>query len=366
MKRIAVLILILSLLLCGCGPKQDPANTTEDTKPSANTDPTQESTQPTTQEVTQPTEPPVLYRHPLTGMPLDKPWSGQVTAVMINNLKAAMPQHGISQADIFYEVEVEGDITRNLALFTNLPSVGVIGPIRSARTAFNSLAVSYDAPLVHCGGSPGLALDGRYGASSDTIANWEHIDQAYNGKYFYRDKDRINSGVSYEHTLFTKGESLQQAMDAKGYNTPTDKSFGLQFSDSVTLNGEKAEEVVVKFKAGKTTKLVYSTNTQNYKLVQHGQDHIDGNNGNVVTFKNVIAIYTNQWYHSDGMHKLYDTIGSGEGYAAINGQIVPIKWSRESLRSPYTYTLKDGSPLILEAGTTYIAVVGIKHPISYK
>ena len=370
MKRIAVLFLILSLLLGGCGPKQDPANTTGGTNPSVNTDPTQESTQtPTqapTQEVTQPTEPPVLYRHPLTGMPLEEPWSGQVTAVMINNLKAAMPQHGISQADIFYEVEVEGDITRNLALFTDLTSVGVIGPIRSARTAFNSLAVSYDAPLIHCGGSPGLALAGRYGASADTIDNWEHIDQTYNGKYFFRDQDRLNSGVSYEHTLFTKGESLQKALEDKGYYTPTDKSFGLQFSDSVTLNGETAEEIAVKFKSGKVTTLVYSPNTQNYKLVQHGRDHIDGNNGNVVAFKNVIAIYTNQWYHTDGMHKLYDTIGSGEGYAAVNGKIVPILWSRESLRSPYTYTLADGSPLILEAGTSYIAVVGIKHPISYK
>lgn len=362
MKRIAVLFLIVSLLLSGCSCSKNPTPTTEAT--------TESTTQETT-EVTQPSTTPskpaeVQYRHPLTGMPLDKPWSGQATAVVINNLKAAMPQHGISQADIFYEVEVEGDITRCLAIFTDLSGVSVIGPIRSARTYYNSLAVSYDAPLVHCGGSEGLALSGRYGASGDTIANWEHIDQAYNGKYFYRDKDRLNSGFSYEHTLFTKGELLQQAMDAKGYNTPTDKSFGLQFSDSVTLNGENAEEVVIKFKAGKTTKLVYSAATQNYKMVQHGQDHVDGNTGNVVTFKNVIAIYTNEWYHPDGMHKLYDTIGSGKGYAAINGKIVPILWNRESLRSPFTYTLEDGTPLVLEAGNSYIALVGIKHDISYK
>lgn len=361
MKRIAVLFFILCLLLGGCGKKKPDA--TEASTTESTTQETTQATQPATEE-TKPKE--VLYRHPLTGMPLQQPWSGQITAVMINNLYKAMPQHGISQADIFYEVEVEGDITRNMALFTDLSSVGVIGPIRSARTVYNSLAVSYDAPLVHCGGSQGLALAGRYGASGDTIANWEHIDEASNGKYFYRDRDRINSGVSYEHTLFTKGESLQQAMEDKGYNTPTDKSFGLQFADNVDLNGEKAEEIVVKFKFGKTTKLIYSDATQNYKLVQHGKDHIDGNTGNVVTFKNVIAIYTNQWYHSDGYHKFYDTIGSGKGYAAVNGKIVPILWSRESLRSPYTYTLEDGSPLVLEAGTSYIAVVGIKHDISYK
>lgn len=361
MKRIAVLVLILSLLLSGCSCSKDPTNTSEPTASTA------ESTQETTQEATKPTPGESgTYRHPLTGMPLDAPWSGQVTAVVINNLKAAMPQHGISQADIFYEVEVEGDITRCLAIFTDLSSVSVIGPIRSARTYYNSLAVSYDAPLVHCGGSPGLALAGRYGATADTIANWEHIDQADNGKYFYRDKDRQNSGYSYEHTLFTKGELLQQAMDAKGYNTPTDKTFGLQFDDSVTLKGDNAEEIKVKFKSGKVTTFVYSESTQNYKMIQHGKDNVDGNTGNVVTFKNVIAIYTNQWYHSDGTHKFYDTIGSGKGYAAINGKIVPILWSRESLRSPYTYTLEDGTPLILEAGNSYIALVGIKHEIAYK
>ena len=359
MKRKIALLLVLCLMLCACGKKKpDPTVPT-----SAATQPTTEATQPTTEE-TKPKE--VLYRHPLTGAPLDAPWSGQAIAVMINNLKKAMPQKGISQADILYEIEVEGDITRCLAIFTDLSKVADIGPIRSARTAFNSMAVSYDAPLVHCGGSPGLALSGRYGDSYDKIDNWEHIDQAYNGKYFYRDSDRSNSGYAYEHTLFTTGEKLQQAMDAKGYNTPKEQTFGLQFKDGVELTGEKAEEITITFKSKKKTVLTYDASIGQYKLNMHGTEHIDGNTNQPVTFKNVIAIYTKQWYHSDGMHKFYDTIGSGEGYAAIGGKIVPISWSRESLRTPYVYKLADGTPLDLDVGTTYIALVGTKHPIAYQ
>ncbi len=364
MKRYLALILALCLLLlCGCNRGDD------DYTPLGSSGATENTQQDATDnnQVTEETKKKeVLYRHPLTGAPLEQPWNGQLTAVMVNNLKKAMPQHGISQADIFYEIEVEGDITRCLAVFSDLTKVGTIGPVRSARTVFNSVAVSYDAPLVHCGGSPGLALAGRYGASTDTIANWQHIDQGSNGAYFFRDNERYNNGYAWEHTLFTTGEQLQKAMEAKGYHTPDEKTYGLQFTEDVTLSGQAATEIAIKFKAGKTTTLKYDAETKTYKLFMHGTEHIDGNTGKPVAFKNVIAIYAEQWYHSNGMHKFYESIGSGEGYAAINGQIVPIKWNRDGLRTHYTYTLTDGTPLTLDVGSTFVALVGIKNPIAYK
>lgn len=359
MKRKIALLLVLCMMLCACGKKKPDPTVPSTTEPT--TQPTTEATQPTTEE-TKPKE--VLYRHPLTGAPLEAPWSGQAIAVVVNNLKKAMPQKGISQADILYEIEVEGDITRCLAIFTDLSNVAAIGPVRSARTYFNSVAVSYDAPLIHCGGSQGLALSARYDDSYDRIDNWEHLDSP--SKYFYRDLDRYNSGYAWEHTLFTTGENLQAAVDAYGYNTPTEANFGLQFKDGVELSGENAEEITITFKSKKKTILTYDASIGQYKLNMHGSEHIDGNTGEPVTFKNVIAIYTKQWYYSDGIHKFYDTIGSGEGYAAIGGKIVPITWSRESLRTPYVYKLADGTPLELDVGTTYIAMVGIKNPIDYK
>lgn len=361
MKRKIALLLVLCLMLCACGAQSD-GNTEPSTQPT-----TQPTTAPTTQPTeptTEPTEPPVLYRHPLTGEPLDAPWNGQAVAVVINNLKKAMPQKGISQADIFYEMEVEGDITRCLAVFTDLSKVADIGPVRSARTYFNSVAVSYAAPLIHCGGSQGLALSARYDDSGDRIANWEHIDA--DGKYFYRDYDRYNSGYAWEHVLFTTGEKLQQAIDAYGYNTPDVTDFGLQFNPEVELNGETANEVTIKFKSGKKTILTYDATSGQYNVNMHGAEYIDGNTGNPITFKNVLVLYTNQWYYSDGMHKFYDTIGSGQGYAAINGKIVPITWTRDGLRTNYTYTLADGTPLELDVGTSYIAMVGIRHDIAYQ
>ena len=54
-------------------------------------------------------------------------------AVMIDNIKIALPQYGISQASIIYEAPVEGRITRLMALFEDYDDLDHIGPVRSSR-----------------------------------------------------------------------------------------------------------------------------------------------------------------------------------------------------------------------------------------
>lgn len=421
MKRCVILLLVLCLMLCACGKDkknpatpthdvqtQDPKETTpptttptpsaqpqtpteitppattptppvqsqtpEDTTPPdtpptppAQPEPPEETTPPATTP-TPPASPEVLaYRHPLNGTPIATPWSGQVTAVVINNLKNALPQAGISSADIFYEVEAEAGHTRCLAVFSDISKATAIGPVRSTRTYFNSLAASYDAPIIYCGGSTGLGLDGKYDKTGTVIPNWEHINQQNNSTYFYRDMNRYMAGYPWEHCLFTSSEKIQQALKDHHYDTPETKSYGLSFAENVKLNGETANEVTVKFKGDKTTTLKYDAASGQYSVYQHEQDMLDSSNNNqIVTFKNVIAIYTNQEYAPDNLHIFYDTITSGDAYAAINGKIVPIKWNRASVDAPFTYTLENGEPLTLDVGSTYVALVGIQHPISYK
>lgn len=352
MKRLFALFLAVCLLLCACGKNEETTPSTEAS--------TQPSTEATT-EATEPTKAEVKYRHPLTGEPLDAPYTIRPTAVVINNLVYALPQYGIGQADIVYELITEGDITRCLGVFSDLSKVQSIGPVRSARTFFNNIAVSYDAPLIHCGGS-GAALNAQYDDSGNTIDNWEHINEIYTGAYFFRDKERYQNGYAWEHTLFTNGEKLQQGLEDKGYNVPIDEKadYGMTFSDAVTLkNGETANKVTVTFKGGKTTVMTYDAATGLYSAAQYGEDHIDANTGETLTYKNVLALYTKQWGVYDGTYtrSYYDLIGSGEGHFACNGKIVPIKWIREDLRKPFTYTLADGTPLEFGVGRTYVGIV---------
>lgn len=364
MKKITVVLLVLTLLLSGCGCSKKPVETEPTTVPT--TAPTTAPTvAPTAAPTTAPTEAPAVYRHPLTGELLSEPWSGKLTAVMVNNIKASMPQHGLSQADIIYEIEEESSITRNLAIYSDVSKAGTIGSVRSTRSYFVSVAASYDAYLVHCGTSV-HAAGGGYDANGNKVQNWKDVDQQ-NSKFasaFYRDSDRYSSGYAWEHTLFTSGEKLSSVMTDLENSNPT-PVFG--FQEGIDLGGETANEITIKFKGSKTTTFTYDAETGRYARSQHGSASVDGGNEQAETVKNVIAIYTKQWYCPQGHgHQYYDTIGSGEGYAAVNGKIVKINWSRASVDAPFVYTLEDGSPLTLDVGNSYIAIVGTKFPIEYK
>ena len=365
MRRIFPVLLVLCLLLCACGtqtPGQTTAATTQTT--------TQATTEATTVPATVETEPPVVYRNPLNGEILDAPYTGRPTAVVINNIKACLPHHGVSEADIMYEIETEGGITRCLAVFSDLTDVGTIGPVRSARSFFNNVAVSYDAPIIHCGGSE-KGRTGGYDDGSGKITNWAHLDEAYNGKYFFRDEDRYdNKGYNWEHTLFTNGEKLTAGLTDKGF-TPSGEveDYGLLFEDEVTLSGEKAEKIVITFLGTKTTTMTYDKASGLYTMGQYNMDYIDANTGKDMTFKNVMVLYTDQWKIFDGAYyrSYYELEGTGDGYLAIDGKLVPIKWSRADLYSPFTYTLADGTPLTLATGHTYVAIAGSKStPIAYE
>ena len=364
MKKLVILLLVLTLLLSGCGCSKKPAETEPTTVPT--TAPTTAPTvAPTTAPTVAPTEPKEVYRHPLTGEVLEQPWNGQLVAVMVNNIRQSMPQHGLSQADIIYEIEEESTITRNMAIFSDVSKVGTIGSIRSTRTYFVSVARSFDAYLVHCGTSV-HARSGGYDSTGTKLSNWKDVDQQ-NSKFasaFFRDSDRYSSGYDWEHTLFTSGEKLTAAMKDQALSNPT-PVFG--FKEGIDLGGEAATEITIKFKGTKTTTFTYDATTGLYTRSQHNGISVDGGNNQVETVKNVLAIYTKQWSCPQGHgHQYYDTVGSGEGYAATNGKIVKIKWSRATVEDPFVYTLEDGSPLELDVGNSYIAVVGTKHPISYK
>ncbi|MEV6211605.1 DUF3048 domain-containing protein [Kitasatospora sp. NPDC051914] len=69
---------------------------------------------------------------PLTGLPGG---AGRIVAVKIDNAAPARPQTGVNAADVVYAIEVEGGISRLLAIYDSdhLPAGDRIGPVRSAR-----------------------------------------------------------------------------------------------------------------------------------------------------------------------------------------------------------------------------------------
>lgn len=358
MKRTVTLLITLCLLLCACSSNADVPETSKTETTTAAT------TEATTVATTEATIPVSVYRHPLTGQVLDAPYTARPTAIVINNLKAALPQYGISNADMLYEIETEGGITRMLAIFSDFTDTGSIGPVRSARTYFNNVSASYDIPLVHCGGSA-AANKARYDRLHP-LEKWDHIDQMAHGSYFYRDQNRRQQGYDLEHTLFTTGENMIKALAKLNYNTVTENGvdYGLQFSEDVSVNGEAANNVTVTFRGKKKTTFTYDAATGLYKASQYGKNHVDAATGEQMAYKNILVIHSKQTLLDEGKYvrSYYNLLGEGKGYFACNGQLIPIKWVREAITDPFSYTTEDGTPLTLGVGTSYVAVIDIDAP----
>lgn len=341
MKKLLPLLLVFCLLLCGCGGSPE-----ETTEPSTEPDTTQEVT---TEEVTtQPdtTGEAIIYRNPLNGEILEEPYTGRVFASTINNVAPALPYQGVSQADMLFEMLINDNATRCVALFTNVREVSSIGSVRSSRMNFVDVCQAYDAILGHAG----------YGSDVQAALNNRGVDHLHLGNVSgYRDQNRLNAGYAIEHTLFVNGQRFYEVAQDAGYEVtqPADKDYGLVFvEDGTPDGGEDASEIIVSF-WGKLTRFYFNEETGKYELYLHGDYVIDENNGQRIAFENVVIMRCK--VHNEGVYHIADVEGSGDGYYACNGKIIPIQWHHENPTDPFTFTLEDGTPLEMGVGTTYVA-----------
>ncbi len=300
--------------------------------------------------------------NPLTGMPMEPEYeNNRPVAVMFNNLKAAQPQLGVSQADIIYEVPAEGDITRMLGLFQTLDGVGNLGSIRSTRAYYLELALGHDALLVHAGGSPEAYKD---------IPTWgvNNIDGVKGGPgqdvVFWRDAER-RKNAGYEHSMLTSGEKVQAYLDKGKYRTEHKDvySYTQAFAeDGTPVGGQPAENVTVVFTSYKTGTFTYDAASGLYMVGQYGKDYIDGNSGEQVGVTNILILETAiSKIAGDSAGRLTVKLtGDGKGTYICGGKSIPITWSKVDRNSQFVYCLQDGTPLTLGKGTSYVCIVSPK------
>ena len=375
MKRLFALLLAVLLLAAaaGCTTREEPAATPEP-EPAETAAPTlaptpQPSTVPipeATPEVTaepspEPTSEPtpveeLKYRNFFNGTPIAEPDYSRPFAVMINNIKEAQPQCGISAADIIYEVLAEGGVTRMMAIFSDIRSAEHLGSIRSIRPYYIDISLGYGAISVHAGGSDDAytrirreKFDDIDGVNSYPVTN-----------LFYRDQARRSSGYAVEHTLFTEGDRLYETAEKLGFNLTLPENYdnGLRFEkDATPKDGQSAKEIKIEYNIGKKTDLIYHEDTGLYTAQQLGGDYIDGNTKEALTFRNLIVIeaYTKML---DNYGRLrVDLIANGEGYYVCGGKYEPITWKRDSVDDCFHYYRADGSELTVSEGKTFISVL---------
>lgn len=364
MKKLIALLLIASLILCGCGAST-PAATEATTAPTQT--PATEATEAPTETTEAPTEPPVVYRNPLNGEVLDEPYTGRIFAVTISNIRDALPHYGTMEADILMEMWVNGSIIRDLALYTDVSKAEAIGSVRSDRLMFNQIVKMYDAVLADAAGSDQVLNDAR-----NTGVNRMTIDTGDSTDYSYRAKDRVftfKPESKYEHTLFAKGAGLLDFAQKKGFSVtqPADKDYNLHFTEDGTPEGETANSVNVTFtyrNNKKDTTMVYDESLGKYVYNQYGKAMVVGDTEDPECFTNVIIMLAD--ITRGDVYYTANFTNGGTGYYANGGKIIPITWGCDGEESPFWFKTLDGADLELGVGNTYMAIAPQDSPVTYE
>lgn len=335
LKRVAAAALCLCLFFAaGC---ENPAQT--------GSEPAVEESR---QQASEPAKP-VVYINPLTGvsgLSADKA-SSRPVAIMINNIAVAQSvQCGLAAADLIYETEVEGGITRLMAVYQDVSAVDRIGTIRSARYAYIDLAMGLNAVYCHRG------QDDLYAGPHLNDLDDYDINENNAGK-------RIANGKASEHTLYTFGSTLFEALSSErklsaGGTVSPIMSFAGE-EETVTLGGGACSAVSVEFSGQQTSSFVYDAAGGKFLCKSNGTARKDYITGDSVKVENVFVLLTSITNYADGYHRKVDLTG-GDGYYFTNGTYTPIKWSKGSAKSAISLKNPDGTPLTVSAGSSWFCL----------
>lgn len=291
---------------------------------------------------------------PLTGLELGEQSSDHPAMVVkVDNDPRARPQHGLTAADLVYEVEVEG-ITRFAAVFHSQDSL--VGPVRSARSSDIDLAGNLNRPLFGwSGANPTVTAEMWDAQAAGKLLSLPH--EAY-GDQYWRDTDRAAPHNLYSDTGLLRGL------------TPDDSAapppvFDFRPADVAVVEGGAAVDgVSVAFRGdGRIANVEWVWDaarggwTRFQTDLQHGDSnavHADGS-GELVSPENVVVMFVDYTVSAAGGGSPQAmTVGSGEALVLTDGQAIGARWNRPSVQDPIELSTLNGDPILLTAGRTWV------------
>ena len=341
--------LTLSLiLLTGCGKDKEKETTEATTQTEAVISIESEDTMTNPSDITVVTKEGYVLSE-LTGEWIDEKLENQrPLCIMINNIIDAMPQSGISQADITYEMLVEGSITRYMCVFKDYDNIEKLGPVRSSR--------HYYVEKAHMLGD----LYAHYGWTSFAeekinqlgVDNMNGIEGVGNVMY-YRDESRYAP-----HNVYTDGEMINAGIEYMGYSKEYEdsfqKSFAFNLEDTDLEGGITASNVTMPFNAYYTPWFEYDSEAKLYKRFQYDEAQIDQETGEQLAYKNILAIYAPYSPIHDVLLQI-DWYAGGSGYYISNGKAINITWRNEN--GVVKYYDESGAQLKMNPGKTFVEVL---------
>lgn len=357
LKRIGVLFLCILMVfsLAGCNKKKN-----QDTEATKKKDDVK-TEEPVKKEEKEVKEDIPANQNLLTGIPdlTDGAIGKRPVAVMVNNVQDALPQYGVAKADIIYEIPVEGDVTRLMALYGDYTAVPKICAVRSCRAYFPAFSQGYDAFYVNWG------IDDSISDYLEAL-NLDQYDGINNaGGLFGRDQDRLNEGYSLEHTGYFDGTRFAEVVQSEGRRTDLNedkKGTAFQFNglnEQLKPEGTDCKTVNINFGAA-TAALTYDETKKMYLKQINGNPQMDSSTNTQLAFTNVFVLETDISVRDEIGHKDVDWNGGDEavGYYVSNGGVQKIHWNKEynNENSYLRFLDEQGNELKVNRGKSYIAV----------
>ncbi|MCX2926207.1 DUF3048 domain-containing protein [Streptomyces sp. NEAU-W12] len=265
-----------------------------------------------------------------------------VLAVKIDNAPAARPQTGLESADVVYVEQVEGGLSRLMAVYASrLPES--VGPVRSAREADLELLRQFDRPVLAFSGAQGrllplidrAPLEPLTPGTSDTGAD-----------VYVRGPHR-----PAPHNLYLQPRRF---MD----DPPGRASLTTGFRDGPPPAGGEPENTrTVRYPAARFT-FTWSDARNRWLVSMDGTPTVTAR-GEPVAPSTVVVQYVTvrpSGYHdSRGSNTPYtETVGSGAATVLRDGRAHEVRWSRPDASDGTAFTTEDGTAVNFAQGQVWV------------
>jgi Protein of unknown function (DUF3048) N-terminal domain/Protein of unknown function (DUF3048) C-terminal domain len=275
---------------------------------------------------------------PFTGEPVAS--LGPVIAVKVDNIAAARPQTGLSQADIVYVLPVEGGLSRFLAVFSSrFPPV--IGPVRSARED--------DLELLRQFGRPAFAYSGAQPQLLPVVERARIVD-LYSGRVggYFRDHARVAPYNLYAHTSQLRAEAVGASRA---------RDIGFRFGPA-PAGGQPTAAESVSYPAASFT-FTWSPPRGRWLVAMDRSRAVTTDDGQL-SAATVVIQYTivrkSRFIEWGALPPYAQSTGSGRAVVLRNGRAYQARWSRPAADGGTTFTTASGQPMTFAPGPVWVVL----------
>ncbi|QYX76047.1 DUF3048 domain-containing protein [Streptomyces akebiae] len=264
---------------------------------------------------------------------------GPVLAVKIDNASAARPQTGLDAADIVYAEQVEGGLSRLMAVYaTRFPEA--VGPVRSARESDLELLRQFDEPTLAFSGAQGKLLPLIDGAPLQAKTPEDAGDA-----YFRGDEKPA------PHNLYLRpGELMGSAPGADALTT------GFRYGPAPS-GGTPEDSRTVRYPAARFT-FTWSDDSRRWEVSMDGRPTITTDDVRVAPATVVVQYVTvreSRFRDFLGNNTPYtETVGSGRAEVLRDGRVFEADWARKTATDGTAFTTTDGEPMNFAEGQVWV------------